>query len=162
MDSEIAKPAVDATTATRATSHSSSIYSLVLIGIVLAPFILGGAYYILTRPDLPGVAAWLQTQNLAVGEHEGVVLPAQFQPSTDNGTIDVVVLPSGRICFLLKTNIGWKQNYEGYVYSTEPLRQVEFYSDYYGRTCILFSEHVHPVVERKIDDQTYAVFFDLG
>jgi hypothetical protein len=162
MGSENAESSVDATVAPRPTSHASPIYALLLVGVVLAPFILGGAYYILTRPDLPGVAAWLQTQNLAVGEHDAIELPAQFRMTSVNGTVDVVVSPTGQISFLLKTSIGWKQNYEGYLYSTEPLWQLRSFLGYGDREAIEFSKGEHPFVERKIDDRTYEVFFDLG
>jgi hypothetical protein len=162
MGCENARPLADAMAAPRPTSRASAVYSLMLVGIVLAPFILGGAYHILTRPDLPGVAAWLQTQNLAPGEHDAIELPAQFRLTSANGTVDVVVSPTGRIAFLLKTSIGWKHNYEGYVYSTEPLQPQEFFLGYGDREAIELSKGEQPFVERKIDDHTYEVFFDLG
>ncbi|MEX2187453.1 MAG: hypothetical protein WD875_11685 [Pirellulales bacterium] len=114
------------------------------------------------RPDFEGISQWVREQNLAPGVHEHIALPFPHAHRADNGTIDVVVSPDGRITFLLKTHIGWKQNYEGYVYSTEPFGAGEFVRDYYGRTNINNREFGDPVVRRRVDERTYEVYFDLG
>lgn len=151
--------------APRANPRWVGVFYFALAGVVLAPFLLlllAGAYHVLTRPDLVGISEWLREQNLPAGEYTDVELPARFALAAHGGTVDVVVAPTGRIAFLLKTSVGWKQNYEGYVYATSPLGSGEFFDDYYGRACIKFTEYEHPVVECRIDDQTYEVFFDLG
>lgn len=115
------------------------------------------------RPDFEGISQWLRTQDLAPGVHYNVALPFPYAHRADGGTIDVVVSPDEEFAILLKTDIGWKQNFEGYVYGTRPhLGGVSIWGDYYGRTCILFSDRDEPVVKRRIDDQTYEVFFDLN
>lgn len=124
---------------------------LAILGI-LWPLFLG-------RPDFVAICDWVKAQHLTPGLHEGIELPFPHAHRADTGTIDVVVESNGRITFLLKTHIGWKQNYKGYVYSTQPLA---FWNDYYGRSCVDFTEHEQPVVSRVIDDRTCEVFFDLG
>jgi hypothetical protein len=142
-------------------SRSLGWYAL-LGGVVLVPLFLCGSYYIVTRPDVTGIAAWLQTQRLAPGGHDGVELPAQFRSSAANGTVDVFVSPNGRIIFLLKTSIGWKHNYEGFIHSTAPFSAADFAEGYNGRDIIGIEFFGQPAIERKVDDQTYEVFFDLG
>ncbi|RIK72670.1 MAG: hypothetical protein DCC68_26155 [Planctomycetota bacterium] len=103
------------------------------------------------RPDFAAICDWLKDQHLAPGVHEGIELPFPHAHCADGGKVDVVISNDGEITILLKTHVGWKQNYQGYVYSTQSLG---FWGDYYGRACILFTEHEQPVVSRVIDDQT--------
>ncbi len=124
---------------------------LALLGI-LWPLFLG-------RPDFAAICDWIEDQRLAPGVHEGIELPFPHAHRADGGKVDVVISNGGEITILLKTHIGWKQNYKGYVYSTGSLG---FWRNYYGRPCVFFSEHDHPIVARVIDDQTCEVFFDLG
>jgi hypothetical protein len=142
-------------------SRSLGRYAL-LGGVVVVPLFLCGWYYILSRPNLTGIAAWLQTQQLAPGGHDGVKLPAEFRSSAANGTVDVFVSPNGRITFLLKTSIGWKHNYTGLIYSTAPFDAADIAEDYYGRDIIGIEFFGEPAIERKVNDQIYEVFFDLG
>ncbi len=98
-------------------------YALAVVALPLAPivllFVLAASWSRLTSPDPAAIAAWLQTRNLVPGDHDDVELPLVHRMSAARGKIDVVVAPDGRITFLLKTSIGWKENYEVFVYSTQ-------------------------------------------
>jgi hypothetical protein len=114
------------------------------------------------RPDFAAIAEWVRQQNLAPGVHDDIELPFPHAFRAVGGKIDVVVSPDGRITLLLKTHVGWKRNYEGYVYSTEPFEQGMFFLGYGERQAIDLQEFGDPFIERQIDDRTYEVFFDLG
>jgi hypothetical protein len=117
----------------------------------------------LRRPDFAAICDRINGQHLSPGLHEDLALTFPHAHRAYGGKIDALIATDGRITILLKTHVGWKHNYKGYVYSTRPLLGgVEFYLDYYGRTCVVFSQRDHPVVAREIDDQTCEVFFDLG
>jgi hypothetical protein len=63
---------------------------------------------------------------------------------------------------LLKTEIGWKENYDGVLFSTRPLSS-EITTDYNGREEVnIPGLDPKPVIKRAVSPQFFVVFFDLG
>lgn len=110
------------------------------------------------------ISQWAEAQQLAVGTHvdikvpEPIVIPAR-------GSVTVVKTEQGDVYVLLKTHIGYKQNFEGVLYSTRPITESDISLDSYGRPSIGTPESValyYLVVEERINDHFLRVYLDLG
>lgn len=109
------------------------------------------------------MANWLRSTNLKRGMNANVKLPAQFSSLAARGSVDVMLQQNGKLAYLLKSKEELKGNYQGYVYvdSNFPLT---ISKDYYGRSLIdIFgSGGDYIVVDKKVSNNLYAVFSDLG
>jgi hypothetical protein len=103
----------------------------------------------------------LKRQAIAAGYHADMPLGDRFRSLSWNGTVDVVRTLDGRLIVLFKTSIGWKGNYRGRICTDAPLKADEVGTDPYGRRAI-FVRPISSVIEKRIDDRCYAVYFDLG
>ena len=121
-----------------------------------------------TQADFARVLLEVQALNLPVGGHPNVSVqalnsfPSSILNSFPTARMDVAVRPDGRTVLLIKTSIGWKGNYDGYVYASAPLTAAEVTSDYYGRDEILIPELEGIVVRKKYYASFFEVFFDLN
>jgi hypothetical protein len=67
-----------------------------------------------SEADCQAIATWLATLNLQAGTQQNdVALPANLARLSANGTVHAAKLPSGRLCFVLKRSIGYKENWTG-------------------------------------------------
>ena len=114
--------------------------------------------------DFEMVIRELKTSGLATGSHPTIALPASLRHMSYNGTVSAVVTNDGRLIVLFKTSVGWKGNYDGFVYSDAPLKTSELSTDYYGRPIIAIDglEGDCPVIHKQINSRWFEVFFDLG
>ncbi len=144
-------------------------------GIVLLMLLVGGAVVLnalrerVLGRDCERVITWVRSSHSAPGTHSDLALPSQFQGFSADGKVDAVVLADGRVVLLLKTWVGWKDNWSGIIYSSSPLKPSEISKDYYGRPRIWISDTPQGpsiledhFIEAKVNDRLYFVAFDLG
>ena len=142
-----------------------NFFKLILIMSALSAVIFISAFALIyfclpTQGDCARVMREVQALNLPVGGHPNVSVPGLKLFYSEE--LDVAVLPDGRTVLLIKTSIGWKGNYDGYVYASAPLTTAEFASDYYGREEILIPGLGSIVVRKKYSATFFKVFFDLN
>lgn len=119
--------------------------------------------------DIATLRDWAERQNVQLGTARDVTPPAgaAAAPGTP---VSIVHLRDGRTCFLLKTNVGYKDNFEGIASCTQRLLSSETiaargkYGPYIAltnciRACGVFEELY---IRRALDDRTYDVYFDLN
>ncbi len=101
---------------------------------------------------------------LGSGTHTAVDLPPSLGHLSQDGKVNAVVTPNGRLIVLFKTHIGWKENYEGFVYSDAPLRANELGTDSYGRSIIQIVglDKDYPVIQKQLRTHWFEVYFDLN
>lgn len=125
-----------------------------------------------TRRSAPGEGAgpaavlqWVAARELGVGPVT-LSLPPQLAAASNDGLVHVASLSDGRRCVLLKTAIGYKDNFEGVVRCSEPLQRDEV-----ATAGAPPRRYVHLVgqgpfeelyLHDQLDDRTYAVYFDLN
>ncbi len=92
-------------------------------------------------------------------------LPERLQQSTEQATVHALRTLDNRYCVLLKTAIGWKDNFEGALCCNKPLRTEEVLHPPGGRPYISL-EGFYPFEELYLRKERgggrYDVFFDLN
>jgi hypothetical protein len=109
------------------------------------------------------ISRWAREQPLPAGAHRRCQLPASL--SVPRGSeVNLVKTAHGEIVVLLKTEIGWKGNDEGVLYSTRPLGDGDIRVDYYGREEVNVPgiEASPPVIRKRVNSRFFCVYFDLG
>jgi hypothetical protein len=120
--------------------------------------------------DIATLRDWSVRQSVPLGTVRGVKLPAGSFAFAKDRFVQIVRLKDGRTCFLLTTELGYKDNFEGIVSCTQPLLPNETvpaqgrYGRYIAltncvRACGVFEELY---VRNERDDRTYDVYFDLN
>jgi len=109
------------------------------------------------------IGRWAKEQPLAPGSYPQIGLPAAISPPPGS-QVNVVKTSQGDIVVLLKTDIGWKENYDGVLFSTRPLSPADVSKDYYGREQVEIPgiDSSRPVIKERITPQFFRVYFDLG
>jgi|SRR5882672_1635873 len=99
-----------------------------------------------------------------IGSYPGYTLPRKLSYFSSNSKANVVLTPDMRVIVLVKSSVGWKENFEGWVLSSKPLLPGEVTRDAYGRAIIIVPslDSSDPVIRKKISELIYEVFFDLG
>src|SRR5688500_14213800 len=69
--------------------------------------------------------AWVKSRDLPPGTAGRVALPLRLAGLSSVGTVDAVRTADGRTCVLLKSSIGWKENFTGTLCCDSPLRPEE-------------------------------------
>jgi hypothetical protein len=120
--------------------------------------------------DIATLRAWATRQGVPLGTERSVKLPSGTIAFAKDSYVPIVHLKDGRTCFLLTTELGYKDNFEGIVSCTQPLLPSETvpaqgtYGPYIAltncvRACGVFEELY---VRHVRDDRTYDVYFDLN
>jgi hypothetical protein len=120
--------------------------------------------------DVAALRDWASQQRVPLGTVRSVKLPAESFAFAKDRFVQIAHLNDGRTCFLLTTELGFKDNFEGIVSCTRPLLPNEMvpaqgtYGPYIAltncvRACGVFEELY---VRRARDDRTYDVYFDLN
>ena len=106
------------------------------------------------------IGAWAAKLQLAPGsQRTGVALPADLAPLSADGTVHVAVLASGRLCFVLKRSIGYKENWSGIAWCDGPLDA----SALRGNTITLGDPPLEEIfVRRQRAPHRFDVYFDLN
>jgi hypothetical protein len=136
--------------------------ALLLAGCSAAPTV--------SSSDIAALRDWASKQNVPLGTVRSVKLPAGTFAFAKDRSVPIVHLKDGRTCFLLTTDLGYKDNFEGIVSCTQPLLPNETvpaqgtYGPYVAltncvRACGVFEELY---IRRTRDDRTYDVYFDLN
>lgn len=118
----------------------------------------------LNDDEAKSLANWLRTQPLEPGENAKVMLPVEYKGLAAHGILDLVFLQNGKVTYFLKTSIGYKGNYDGYIYvdSGAPLI-IEH--DSFGRDTLGIGGRVadpYFAISQKLSNNLYAVYSDLG
>jgi hypothetical protein len=71
------------------------------------------------------VLDWVAKQDVPPGKARELPLPPELADRSCEGKVHVARLGDGRLCVLLKTSIGWKDNFEGVFSCDGPLRPDE-------------------------------------
>jgi hypothetical protein len=118
-----------------------------------------------------GVLDWARAQGVKPGTVRSTKLAPGLIPSGGGTPVSIAHLQDGRYCVLLITQIGYKDNFEGVLTCTAPLRRSEIipaagtYSSYVALTscalpgCGIFEELY---IRAARNDRSYDVFFDLN
>jgi hypothetical protein len=109
------------------------------------------------------IASWLRSTKLKPGINTNVKLPAQFSGLAASSSVEVMLQQNGKLAYFLKSTKGFKGNYRGYIYVDSGFL-FTISKDYYGRstTDIFASGGDSAVINKKLSNNLYAVFFDLN
>jgi hypothetical protein len=109
------------------------------------------------------IASWLRSTKLKPGINTNVKLPAQFSGLAADGTVDVMLQQNGKLAYFLKSTKGFKGNYQGYIFVDSGFSFV-MGKDPYGRSTIdtFSSSEDFAVIDKKLSNNLYAIFFDLN
>jgi len=112
------------------------------------------------------VVDWAASQSVAPGRVRSFRLPVQYAAFAINGFVSVARLKDGRTCALLIEGIGYKDNFEGVLTCSAPLRESEVVrSANYPRSYISlpgYGRFEELYISSKRNDRTYDVYFDLN
>ena len=120
----------------------------------------------MSSSDIATLRDWASQQGVPPGAVRSVNPPRETVGAASGRPVAIVHLKDGRTCFLIKTAVGFKENFEGIVSCTQPLLPAETipaqgtYGPYIAltnciRTCGVFEELY---VRRARDDRTYDVY----
>ena len=140
------------------------------MGVCLCVLIAGALWYgSLLRQrrilsDCDKVVAWVRATHSSAGKFPGLKLPPALRRVSDpnEGTVDAIVLPDGRIYVLIRSSLSWHHNWSGFIHGSAPLLPSEIGKDAYGRPVILIDGLREHFVHEKVNDRHYDVRFDLG
>ena len=137
--------------------------------LVAAMVAMLAGYYILERRHLQEleamcsqIAQWAD-RSLAPGAYASVTPPPDIRLPTGSH-VNVVKRASGDVLVLLKNDIGWKENYDGVLYSTLPLRSGDIVPGAYGREELVVPnlDDWQPLIRERVTRQFLRVDFDLN
>lgn len=118
-----------------------------------------------TLKELKAVIEWIRTtvSDTDLKEVLEMRLPAKFKKLSVDGKVTAVLVSDGRYCILLKSSIGWKNNFQGILYIQNDLKRDEIL-EADGRTYISVSG-IPPFEELYLNEKKgegiYLVYFDL-
>jgi hypothetical protein len=118
-------------------------------------------HHVRVENDLKELCEWLD-EELEPGTYSDYPVPSRWSRYCDHGTADVVISPDRSVLVLVKTDIGWKGNYRGYIYRTRPISESDLFTDYYGSDAFDFPGAPAPAIERRLSPHLLDVYFDLG
>lgn len=134
------------------------------------PFAGCSAGQTVSSSDVAALRDWAAQQRVPLGAVRSVKLPAGAFTFAKERSAQIVHLKDGRTCFLLTTELGYKDNFEGVLSCTQPVLASERIGahDTYGPSisltncvsaCGVFEELY---VRNERDDRTFDVYFDLN
>lgn len=110
------------------------------------------------------VFEWIQGRNIVAGSTQSLGLPAPLSGASKDGKVYVARLSDGRLCVMLKTHIGYKENFKGAVRCSAPLRKNEVVLNaerpYFSLAGHGIFEELY--IRKQISDHEFEVFFDLN
>jgi hypothetical protein len=146
---------------------AGTVLLMILVG---SPFVLNAVREWVICRDCERVISWVRSNHPAPGRYPDLHLPEEFRWLSINGGVDAVVLKDGRVILLLKTSIGWKENWRGVIYTSSPFEPCEMQNGSYGgRSEIYISDTPQGnnlleshFIETKMNDRLYFAAFDLN
>jgi len=120
----------------------------------------------LSERAIDAVVSWAAMQRVPAGRVRSLRLPLRLSLLSVTGYVNVARLKDGRTCVLLVEAVGYKDNFEGVLSCSRPLRDSEIVrSDNYPRSFISLSgygEFEELYISSMRNAQTYDVYFDLN
>lgn len=116
----------------------------------------------------PELLAWASAQDVPAGESRRLQLPPELESQSVDHRATVARPDARRICVLVKTVIGWKENFEGVLHCNAPLQPGEYVdppAEPGGSSYISLdgdADLQELYVRKKLDAQSYEVYFDLN
>ena len=114
---------------------------------------------------LDGVVAWARQQSVASGTVASVMLPPNLAAGSSQ-SVSIAQLKDGRRCFLLVTEVGWKDNFRGVLWCSGPLARAEIYTPDDNRAPYVtlpgYGVFEELYIAKKRSDNAYDVYFDLN
>jgi hypothetical protein len=94
-------------------------------------------------------------------------LPPELEGESENHRATVARLDADRVCVLVKTDIGFKGNFEGLLFCSAPLKKGELIEAPQGDSRSYVSletsaELEELYVRKQVDARTLEVYFDLN
>ena len=113
---------------------------------------------------LAEISVEADTLHLEPGTYTGNATPSAAKLGVDPAALLIHVEKDGSIILLWKKDIRFKGNYEGYLYSSRAKLSALMTPDYYGRETFGIEklDSVYPIIREKVNNQLYAVYFDLN
>lgn len=109
---------------------------------------------------------WVLTRDVASDGAVSLKLPPDLTSASRDGLVHVAALADGRRCVLLKTKVGYKDNFDAQLLCSGPLHPEEMKSaGAPPRQYISLAGHgifEELYLRRRIDDRTFEVYFDLN
>ena len=115
------------------------------------------------------VINWVKEQNIPSHKACQLQLPPHLAGIAKENVVQAIHTRDNRYCVLLKTYIGYKQNFEGTFYSDSPLPESEIGPSWYGNDCIyiegedsLKNGFFELYVRNKLADGRLEVYYNLS
>jgi hypothetical protein len=104
-------------------------------------------------------------QRLPPGKSFVIDAPPSLAQRLAQKEVEAVHLPDGHIAVLMKTTLGWKGNFRGFLYVTRPVSSNEMKNDNRGNRFVSLPapppwEELY--LQSMYNDQLSEVFFDLN
>ena len=116
-------------------------------------------------PDCAAVLHYVQGQDLPRGETKRFVLPKALETGLVSERVDVLRTVQGLVCVLLKTTIGYKENFEGRLCCNKPLSPEQMVTLPSGKSYLTIPGY-YPFEELYLKKDhgggIYDVYFDLN
>jgi hypothetical protein len=116
-------------------------------------------------PDCTAVLRYAQGQGLPKGETKVLVLPEALAAGLASDRVDALRTEQDLVCVLLKTTIGYKENFEGRLCCNQPLAPEQRVTNSSGRPYLTIAGY-YPFEELYLRKDhgagVYDVYFDLN
>lgn len=132
------------------------------LGVLLLSLLVG------CRSKGPELLAWAATQDVPAGTSRRLPLPPELEKQSEDRRATVARPDGRRLCVWVKTDIGYKENFEGLLFCDAPLEVGEYVdkpvepegAPYISLQGEMDFEELY--VRKKIDDKSYEIYFDLN
>ena len=107
---------------------------------------------------------WVRQRNVVAGTTQTLELPASLSHASRDGKVYVAGLADGRLCVMLKTHIGYKDNFDGALRCSGPLQANEIVPAG-GRPYVTIPGHgifEELYIRSQISDSELEIYFDLN
>jgi hypothetical protein len=139
-----------------------------LLAIALATAIFVGCARapVVTPDEIRAVNDWGMKQGVRPGDVSKTTLPPGLISFGRNATLHIAHLKDGRYCFLLVTTVGYKDNFDGVLWCTLPLKPSEIVPAEKDRASYVslpgYGIFEELYIRQARSDRMFDVYFDLN
>jgi hypothetical protein len=110
------------------------------------------------------VFEWVDAHEIQAGSTESLDLPSSLSRASRDGKVYAARLSDGRLCAMVKTRIGYKDNFAGAVRCSGPFRKSEVRQDAERPYLSLVGHGIFEelYIRKQTGDREFEVFFDLN
>ncbi|MEA3051431.1 MAG: hypothetical protein QOG72_334 [Sphingomonadales bacterium] len=110
------------------------------------------------------VFEWVEARNIQAGSTESLDLPSSLSRASRDGKVYAARLSDGRLCVMVKTHIGYKDNFAGAVRCSGPFLKSEVRQDVERPFLSLVGHGIFEelYIRKQAGEQELEVFFDLN